>query len=135
MNQTEKEQYVFGSILLLSNKLQSLGDKILTDLTLKQWFLLMMISKMGLKDPSVKEISDFTGTSISAAHTAGVAALLLEWGIVRGNLSSMSTIEIKKLMTRGARRQLDVEYPNRDWGYGILDVYNVFDSLRTGLAV
>jgi subtilisin family serine protease len=74
--------------------------------------------------------SDATGTSVSAAHTAGVAALLLEWGIVRGNQVSMSTVEMKVFLIRGARRELQIPYPNRDWGYGILDVYNVFDILR-----
>jgi subtilisin family serine protease len=74
--------------------------------------------------------SDATGTSVSAAHTAGVAALLLEWGIVRGNQVSMSTVEMKVFLIRGARRELQIPYPNRDWGYGILDVYNVFDTLR-----
>jgi subtilisin family serine protease len=79
--------------------------------------------------------AEFTGTSVSAAHTTGVAALLLEWGIVKGNLPGMSTIEMKKLFIRGARRDLSLEYPNRDWGYGILDIYNVFDSLRTGFVI
>ncbi len=81
-----------------------------------------------------KTFAEFTGTSVSAAHTTGVAALLLEWGIVRGNLSTLNSIEMKKLMERGARRDVNLEYPNRDWGYGILDVYNIFDSLRTGLS-
>ena len=61
--------------------------------------------------------------------------MLLEWGVVRGNLPGMSTIEFKKLVMRGARRSTDIHYPNRDWGYGILDVFNVFDSLRTGIVV
>lgn len=77
----------------------------------------------------------FTGTSVAAAHTTGVAALLMEWGYVKGNVSGMSSIEMKKLMIRGARRKVDVNYPNRDWGFGILDLYNIFDSLRSGLSV
>lgn len=76
--------------------------------------------------------TEFTGTSVAAAHTTGIAAMLLEWGIVNGNLPGMSTVEMKKLIIRGARRDINLEYPNRDWGYGILDIYNVFDSLRTG---
>jgi subtilisin family serine protease len=79
--------------------------------------------------------TEFTGTSVSAAHTTGIAAMLLEWGIVKGNLPEMSTVEMKKLILRGARRDINLEYPNRDWGYGILDIYNVFDSLRTGFIV
>ena len=78
-----------------------------------------------------KEFQQFTGTSPAVAHTAGISAMMLEWGIVRNNLPDMSTEDIRKLMIRGARRDPNTEYPNRDWGYGILDIYNVFDALRT----
>ncbi len=77
------------------------------------------------------KFKEYSGTSIASAHTAGVAAMLLEWGIVRGNLPDISSVEMKILLERGARRDINLTYPNRDWGYGILDVYNVFDSLRT----
>ena len=63
MEKTEIEQYIFGSILLLSNKMQIWGDKILPDLTLKQWFLLLLISKIENPNPTIKEISDFSGTT------------------------------------------------------------------------
>jgi DNA-binding MarR family transcriptional regulator len=63
MDRTAIEEYVFGSILLLSNKIQVWGDNIISDLTLKQWFLLALISKMENKNPTLNEISEFTGTS------------------------------------------------------------------------
>lgn len=72
----------------------------------------------------------YTGTGAATAHLTGISALLLEWGIVRGNLSNMSTVEVKKLLIRGARRTEGILYPNRDWGYGTVDIYNVFDRLR-----
>lgn len=75
---------------------------------------------------------EVTGTSAAAAHTTGVAAMLLEWAIIRGNQPTMNTIDMKMFMIRGARRNVDIKYPNRDWGYGILDVYNIFDILRIG---
>lgn len=71
-----------------------------------------------------------TGTSAAAAHTAGIAALMFEWGIVNGEYPRMSTQDMKIFMIRGARRDIAIKYPNRDWGYGILDIYNVFDSIR-----
>ncbi|MGB8454354.1 MAG: S8 family peptidase [Anaerocolumna sp.] len=74
--------------------------------------------------------SGYTGTGISAAHVTGVAAMVLEWAIVKENLPGLSSIEMKIFMERGAQRELSLEYPNREWGYGILDIYNVFDSLR-----
>jgi len=70
-----------------------------------------------------------SGTSISAGFTAGVVAMLLEWGVVRGNQTQMDTLQIKNFLIRGARRDPSVVYPNRDWGYGILDVYNAFSTL------
>ena len=77
----------------------------------------------------------YTGTSVSAAHVTGIAALIYEWGIVRGNLPLMSTVELKNLIIRGAKRDINLIYPNRDWGYGILDVFNAFDALRGGIGI
>ena len=72
-----------------------------------------------------------SGTSVAAAHGAGAAALLLEWGIYGGNAFQMSTVQIKQYLIRGARRQEDVIYPSRIWGYGILDVYHAFEIFVT----
>jgi hypothetical protein len=77
--------------------------------------------------------AEITGTSPAAAHTTGVAAMLLEWAIVNGNQPALNTVDMKIFMIRGARRDLEIKYPNRDWGYGILDVFNIFDSLRRGV--
>lgn len=71
-----------------------------------------------------------SGTSVAAAHTAGIAAMILEWGIVEGNFTQLDSVEIKNLLIRGARRAPNNIYPNREWGYGILDIYNSFNSLR-----
>ncbi|NLZ84017.1 MAG: S8 family peptidase [Clostridiales bacterium] len=72
----------------------------------------------------------YSGTGVSAAHTAGIVAMLLEWGSIRGNYPNMNTIEAKKFLIRGARRSGNLIYPNRNWGYGILDIFNTFEILR-----
>ena len=71
-----------------------------------------------------------SGTSVAAAHTTGVAAMALQWGITEGYYTQLDSVEIKNLMLRGAKRDPNLTYPNRDWGYGILDIYNSFNSLR-----
>lgn len=71
-----------------------------------------------------------SGTSIAAALTTGVSAMLLEWGIVKGNFPSMDAIDVKKFLIRGVRRDPSLVYPNTVWGYGIMDVYRTFLSLR-----
>jgi len=75
-----------------------------------------------------------SGTSLAAAHTGGVAALLLEWGIVRGNYPQMSTVEIRNLLIRGASRESTITYPSKQWGYGILDLYTAFDTFRNSIS-
>jgi subtilisin family serine protease len=80
-----------------------------------------------------QDFMEVTGTSPAAAHTAGVAAMILEWGIVKKNLPYITTSDVKIMMIRGARRNTDIIYPNREWGYGILDVFNIFSSLSRGI--
>ncbi|MGB8453128.1 MAG: S8 family peptidase [Anaerocolumna sp.] len=66
-----------------------------------------------------------TGTSISAAYTAGIAALLMEWGITRNNYTKMNTPIIKRILIQGAVRDPALTYPNPDWGYGMIDISNI----------
>lgn len=60
---TGKEFYILGAISLVSNELNGFGGRYIKDLTFKQWFLLMMISKMEKGEKNVNDIADFAGTS------------------------------------------------------------------------
>ena len=63
MDRTEKEEFIIGSISLLSNKITLFGDAIFPDITFKQWFLLMMISKMERQDKNLNSIAEVVGTT------------------------------------------------------------------------
>lgn len=71
-----------------------------------------------------------TGTSVASALTAGVASLIMEWGLVRRNNVNINTGIIKQMIIRGVKRVADTNYPNRAWGWGVLDVYGVFEVMR-----
>ena len=73
--------------------------------------------------------TSMNGTSAAAAITAGAAALMLEWGVVKKNRELLSTIEVKQLLIRGADRSGNDLYPNRSWGYGTLNLYGAFAAL------
>ncbi len=77
--------------------------------------------------------TQITGSGAAAAHATGITAILLEWGIVRKNYPGIDSVEVKKFLIRGASRVPTQTYPNRDWGYGIIDIYNVFDILRADI--
>lgn len=70
-----------------------------------------------------------TGSSAAAAVASGAGALLAEWGLVRGNDPTMNTVVVQKYLVRGADRT-GRSFPNREWGYGTLDLYGVFRSLQ-----
>ncbi|MCI8372937.1 MAG: S8 family peptidase [Lachnospiraceae bacterium] len=71
-----------------------------------------------------------TGTSGSSALTAGACALLFEWGLVQGNDMTMGVIRLSTILIRGADRNYNRVYPNREWGYGTLNLSNTFNNLR-----
>ncbi|WP_187144023.1 MULTISPECIES: S8 family peptidase [Blautia] len=77
-----------------------------------------------------KRYGAMTGTGAAAAFTAGVIAMVLEWAVREGNYPAITGYEINRLIIRGANRNISTnKYPNPIWGYGILDIYNLFLKL------
>lgn len=82
--------------------------------------------------PSVSSISGlapFTGSSAASAITAGAACLLIEWGLRRSEPRIFSSTELKSLFLFGTVRNPALYYPNREWGYGTINVYQIFESM------
>ena len=67
--------------------------------------------------------AEFTGTSFATPFVTGSAALLMEWGIVKGNDSYLYGEKVKAYLRRGARQIPGYErWPNGELGYGRLCV-------------
>ena len=67
--------------------------------------------------------SPVTGTSFAAPLVTGAAALLMEWGIVRGNDPYLYGEKVKAYLRKGAKRlPSELVYPNPRLGYGALCV-------------
>ena len=69
---------------------------------------------------------------MAAAQTAGAAALLMEWGLLKGIDLQLNSHKIIKYLTLGAVRREGVVYPDRAWGYGRLNLLKTFNELVTG---
>lgn len=74
--------------------------------------------------------SSRTGSCISAAITAGAVALMLEWLLYIREVPGIDSFQVKSLLVLGAVRPDTMEYPNREWGYGQLNLYNTFETMR-----
>lgn len=74
-------------------------------------------------------VGKVTGGSMAAALTAGGVAQFMEWAVVRFNSPSAGSQEIKNYLIRGANRNSSYTYPNREWGYGRLDIDGTFTML------
>ncbi len=71
-----------------------------------------------------------TGSSVAAAHVAGAVANIYSRQYPDGNYLNISSDLVKASLIRGADRNPNYTYPNREWGYGTLNLYNSFLSLR-----
>lgn len=69
------------------------------------------------------------GTSVSSAILAGACAMLFEWGIIDGNDANMYSQTIKAYIAKGAVQRSGDVYPNPQWGYGILNIFKMFQNM------
>lgn len=70
-----------------------------------------------------------SNSSLAAAITTGAVAQFMQWAVVEQNNSVVESQEIKNYLIRGASRSADMTYPNREWGYGRLNMVGTFDAL------
>ena len=70
-----------------------------------------------------------TGTSFATPFVTGSAALLMEWGILRGYDPYLYGEKLKAYLIRGARQlSAEAEYPNPRVGYGALCLADSFPA-------
>ena len=123
-----------GSIYLSSSRGFSLAKQVKPDLTAPAVEVYgpspVMNTVSGL--PSLNTFTRMSGTSASSAIAAGALALLINWSMERSNsyIPFLTNRSARNYLIRGARRRNVYFYPNREWGYGELDLYGIFSSLQ-----
>lgn len=103
MDRLDQEEWIIGSVSLLANRLAQFGDAMLPDITFRQWFLLLLISRMDLTEKSIHRIAEVAGTS-----RQNVKKLLVP-------LEKKGYVQIQK-SARDAR-SLQVELTGKAWQY------------------
>ena len=72
-----------------------------------------------------------SGSSIAAGITAGASALIIEWLLQQMENAGVTTSEVKNIIILGTNQGTLPEYPNREWGYGTMDIFQSLDRLRS----
>lgn len=68
---------------------------------------------------------------MATPHVSGICALIMEWGIVKGNDPYLFGSRVKYFLVTGSKRQRrDVSYPNQSWGYGEVCAYDSLQQIQ-----
>ena len=86
----------------------------------------VMVTGAGLNGQFVTK----SGSSVSAGITAGAVALLTEWLQNEPGARGVNSSQIRSIILLGVNQRPSMEYPNKEWGYGTLDLYRALDTLR-----
>ena len=71
-----------------------------------------------------------TGSCAAAAITAGAGGTYDGMLVYIQEVPGVDSFQVKSLLIIGAVRPKTMEYPNREWGYGQLNLYNTFETMR-----
>lgn len=71
-----------------------------------------------------------SGSSIATGIVAGATALLMEWVVYRLQRIAVDSTQIRNLLILGTEKNANTTYPNTEWGYGRLNLYNTFENIR-----
>ena len=115
-----------GSIYANASRGYVTGNRVKPDLAAPG----VNVSGPGLRNRFVTR----SGTSVAAAHSAGIMALFLQWNIEHPEFGYFYATQIQSFFQKSAVRQTQDMYPNSIWGYGIINVERVFDQFRFAYA-
>ena len=71
-----------------------------------------------------------SGSSVAAAFGTGIGALMQEWAFIAGYDLFMNGQNMRTYLIQGAVKDGPYDYPNREWGYGKVNIYNTLLEQR-----
>lgn len=86
----------------------------------------VLVSGAGLNNEFVVR----SGSSVAAGIATGAVALLMEWVLNNTEAWGVNSSQIRNIILLGAEQRPGMESPNREWGYGAMNLYRSLDVLR-----
>lgn len=79
------------------------------------------------------ELRVVSGMAVAGAILAGAGAILMQWGIVEKNDLNMYPQKPRNYMIASTIKQPNLMYPNTQWGYGVLSLELLLQTLNKSL--
>lgn len=121
----EDKQYIFGALLIIANRMDTLLERELKefDVTSKQWFLSVIIDNLFLKPPTMKEVAKEIGSSHQ--NVKQVALKLQEKGLLKLEKDKKDARVTRLMMTAQSYEFWEKTQPK-----GISFTEAVFDNIE-----
>lgn len=104
MNSLQEKAYIFGTIFILSNKLQLFGDRLDANLTVKQWLFLAGITKCESGAPTLSELGTRIGST--RQNVKKMALILEKQGFISLNRDTRDGRVLRVSLTDSCREYL-----------------------------
>lgn len=116
MDILEKRKFIFGSLFLIANKLQVIGDQYLgkEGMTTKQWLLTVVISQFHDRAPTLSEVAELMGSS--RQNVKQLALKLAQKDFLKIEKDEQDARAVKLILTEksqtfwGKRQELDDQF-------------------------
>lgn len=102
----DKRYRIFGMIFLLSNKLETIGNNFLDELTTKQWFFMLTLTTFFENPPTLSEISRQMGTSHQ--NSKQIASRLQEKGFLTMEKDELDNRILRIFTTEKIKRYMEL---------------------------
>ncbi len=114
-DQTGIGTQIFKAVFQLSNRIQVEGDKIAPDLTLKQWYLLLLLCRGKMQNVTVNKLASAMG--VTRQSTKKMIAILQKSSYVAVNQSQTDS---RALCIEPTHKAFDFFKQNQSLGYDLL---------------
>ncbi|AUM95424.1 TPA: MarR family transcriptional regulator [Clostridium botulinum] len=94
MDNIDRRYHIFGMLFLLSNKLETLGNNFLGELTTKQWFFMLILMNFFKEPPTLSELALEMGTSHQNAKQIAIKLEKKEFLVVNKDIKDKRVLRL-----------------------------------------
>jgi DNA-binding MarR family transcriptional regulator len=81
----DNKYMIYGMLFSITNRIQTLGDQEIKDITMKQHFMMVVLQMLGNKEPTLSELADALGCSYQNIKRMAASLEMSNYVIITGD--------------------------------------------------